>query len=463
MATKIRIRRDTAANWTANNPILANAEPGFETDTKRRKIGDGSTAWNSLSYDDPTLEQTRAKDNKLFGDIDANGSQITNLSEPVDPQEAATKNYVDAKKQIFTDTSGVLTAGNYLDWVTPTGERYLFVILSNTLAGETPYTAPSKFTRIAPERGVLKKTKRVGVSGNTVRLNGILYHNGKVYSANSATNNITIFNAATFELLATIVFTGPGYFTYVQSIDEIWCSSNNSLIIRISPTTNASLGTFAPASVNMQQGVYYSASKVFIPNLTLNNRIDIINPSTFATDANITTQTGPRFPVYNTALDRIYVANNASNSVSIIDPSTNTNIANVAFAPAISPFDMSHISSLNRYLVTSSSNNKLITFTPGLSGITQNDVITLPDGYVTRKCVYVPEYDVVIITASSINTLWEIFVFDPQTNKIIYNWLINATGLAGGTPGPLGLTYNSDLKEVIAGAEQHGRLECFKV
>jgi hypothetical protein len=46
----IQIRRDTAANWTAANPILASGEMGFETDTGKFKIGDGATAWTSLLY-----------------------------------------------------------------------------------------------------------------------------------------------------------------------------------------------------------------------------------------------------------------------------------------------------------------------------------------------------------------------------------------------------------------------------
>lgn len=50
MSTKIQFRRDTAANWTSNNPTLAAGEPGFETDTGRVKIGDGSLAWTSLEY-----------------------------------------------------------------------------------------------------------------------------------------------------------------------------------------------------------------------------------------------------------------------------------------------------------------------------------------------------------------------------------------------------------------------------
>ncbi len=50
MAIQIQARRDTAANWTSKNPTLAQGEFGYETDTGQMKIGDGSTAWTSLSY-----------------------------------------------------------------------------------------------------------------------------------------------------------------------------------------------------------------------------------------------------------------------------------------------------------------------------------------------------------------------------------------------------------------------------
>jgi len=50
MAVQIQLRNDTAANWTSANPTLAQGEMGIENDTNKYKIGDGSTAWNSLSY-----------------------------------------------------------------------------------------------------------------------------------------------------------------------------------------------------------------------------------------------------------------------------------------------------------------------------------------------------------------------------------------------------------------------------
>jgi len=50
MASLIKLRRDTAANWTSVNPTLAAGEPGLETDTLKVKYGNGSTTWNNLAY-----------------------------------------------------------------------------------------------------------------------------------------------------------------------------------------------------------------------------------------------------------------------------------------------------------------------------------------------------------------------------------------------------------------------------
>lgn len=48
--TKIQLRHDTAANWTSINPILAVGEAGFETDTNKIKLGDGTKNYNDLEY-----------------------------------------------------------------------------------------------------------------------------------------------------------------------------------------------------------------------------------------------------------------------------------------------------------------------------------------------------------------------------------------------------------------------------
>ena len=43
-------RRGTAAQWTAANPVLAAGEIGFETDTSKFKMGNGSSTWTALTY-----------------------------------------------------------------------------------------------------------------------------------------------------------------------------------------------------------------------------------------------------------------------------------------------------------------------------------------------------------------------------------------------------------------------------
>lgn len=46
----LKIRNDLAANWSNNNPILAQGEFGLENNSFLLKVGDGVTAWNSLPY-----------------------------------------------------------------------------------------------------------------------------------------------------------------------------------------------------------------------------------------------------------------------------------------------------------------------------------------------------------------------------------------------------------------------------
>jgi hypothetical protein len=50
VVTKIQFKRGTAAALTSTNPLLDPGEPCYELDTGKLKIGNGTTAWNDLSY-----------------------------------------------------------------------------------------------------------------------------------------------------------------------------------------------------------------------------------------------------------------------------------------------------------------------------------------------------------------------------------------------------------------------------
>ena len=116
MPTQIQLRRDTAADWTSNNPTLAAGEFGWESDSNRFKIGTGSAAWTSLEYAD-TL--------KTLGDISVNGSSIiapsngdltltTSGSGKVNISDAYTLPSSDgsANQVLQTNGSGVLSFGD---------------------------------------------------------------------------------------------------------------------------------------------------------------------------------------------------------------------------------------------------------------------------------------------------------------------------------------------------------------
>ncbi len=50
MATRMQQRRGTAAQWTGANPVLNAGEMGWESDTNKFKMGDGTNHWADLDY-----------------------------------------------------------------------------------------------------------------------------------------------------------------------------------------------------------------------------------------------------------------------------------------------------------------------------------------------------------------------------------------------------------------------------
>jgi hypothetical protein len=60
--TNIRVRRDSASNWTTTNPVLGSGEFGLETGTNLLKIGDGAKTWTTLPYLTNTQAIRKASD-----------------------------------------------------------------------------------------------------------------------------------------------------------------------------------------------------------------------------------------------------------------------------------------------------------------------------------------------------------------------------------------------------------------
>lgn len=70
----MKTSRAPESTWRSRNPVLGLGDDGIETDTNRRKVGDGHTPWNDLAYRDPQLsDRARAMQaiNGALGDSTA--------------------------------------------------------------------------------------------------------------------------------------------------------------------------------------------------------------------------------------------------------------------------------------------------------------------------------------------------------------------------------------------------------
>lgn len=82
MANTIKLRRDTAANWTSVNPTLAQGEVGIDLTSGKFKIGDGSSTWSVLLYaiDTPVEVSTKATTARTDAETTASGYVSTHAS-----------------------------------------------------------------------------------------------------------------------------------------------------------------------------------------------------------------------------------------------------------------------------------------------------------------------------------------------------------------------------------------------
>lgn len=156
---QLQIRQDTAANWTSSDPVLAVGEMGYESDTGKFKIGDGSTTWGNLVYSTLTINETEGRWGQEFEQIaDTDTSHNFNNLEytknfhytALTANRTVTISNAKTGSQLFIDVTiaagnqnldiifaGVGTPKYHPDWVN-TGDNG--VTLPGSLTVETEYT-----------------------------------------------------------------------------------------------------------------------------------------------------------------------------------------------------------------------------------------------------------------------------------------------------------------------------------
>jgi hypothetical protein len=111
--TRIQVRRGTLAQWNAaavvlGQGILYQGEIGYETDTGRFKVGDGSTAWGSLTYAS-VLPSSFVAGSGIALTPGTNGSTLTiSLSDPT----IQVSDITDFAEGVDDRVASLLQAGN---------------------------------------------------------------------------------------------------------------------------------------------------------------------------------------------------------------------------------------------------------------------------------------------------------------------------------------------------------------
>ena len=130
MAVILQLRRDSASNWTSNNPVLAEGELGIELDTGKAKLGNGTDNWTTLGYYNlgitPPVADVQVDGTSILEDGEANLTS-TNLAGVVRGVYPACTT-IDA-----ADTTATLTANTtYAHAVSASGCTYTLTTPSST-------------------------------------------------------------------------------------------------------------------------------------------------------------------------------------------------------------------------------------------------------------------------------------------------------------------------------------------
>ena len=219
MTTRIKLRRDTAANWTSNDPVLALGEAGYDTTNNELRVGDGTTVWSGLES------------------IGGTGNKITALKTYSD-------NHNDGDGQTFTYTTGSIAVqmgndeGLYLD--------DLLSRLSNYFDGNTtfPYNYSNVSLVINPGTTNLSTTVTDVISqGGTPRLYTITLAttNPGPIAINDIDFNYNYINTIGLDIEG---FEGNGYFGMATGDDDITIRSGRDITLDATDDIYVSAGDY---------------------------------------------------------------------------------------------------------------------------------------------------------------------------------------------------------------------------
>jgi len=281
VATRIQLRRDTAANWVSANPVLRAGEIGIETDTLKFKIGNGSTWTATTSYANvtPSGLTNSLGDYILVADQGSPGgpAELNSNGDLIIPE-----NSIILWNDAAYDYTTTLTATE------PTADRTITLpnsLLTNATKSNISITGDKNGLTITAENGVADSTTDALAEGSTNKyftddraqdaVAAALAagtHTNISVSYNDVANSISLTGAVTYtdenaqDAVGNAVGNGLDYddTSGAISVDP----SEFALTSVGAPTGNLSLATYKITSLGTPTDATDAATKAYVDSVT---------------------------------------------------------------------------------------------------------------------------------------------------------------------------------------------------
>lgn len=236
--TKIQLRRGTAASWTTQ--VLSQGEIGFETDTGLFKIGDGTTAWNSLTY--AAVKNVTAGDGLSV--TSTSGNYIISLSDPT-IQSTDITDFLEAVQDVIGNSGVISGFGSSKSYDDGTGYTTISItgmtnalsagsggifLSSSSVSNNTAYTI--HLTGVQP-------SNIVGVTATATELN---YTDVSSVGTAEATKALVTDSSKNIAGINNLSTTGTINASTIQTSSNVRVTGNLTVNGTVSTTGNVTVG-----------------------------------------------------------------------------------------------------------------------------------------------------------------------------------------------------------------------------